>query len=164
MPMIRALSPLALAACLLLAQPLAAAALECPVAAPGGDQAQQKAIAAALPAGASADTGKLRNAVSALRQKGIAPSAIVDGLIAAYCPAVARDAALSDNAKRARVRHFAAQAVRLAYGLESADAIILDVPFAPDVAATINARAQAEGISPEAFVANAVDAWLAQKR
>jgi hypothetical protein len=63
---------------------------------------------------------------------------------------------LSDDQKRAQVRRFAARAVRVVYSLDSADAVILDVPFAPGVLAAINAKAAAERISPEAWVANAV--------
>ena len=46
--------------------------------------------------------------------------------------------------------------MRLVYSLESADAVILDVPFAPGVIAAINARAAAEKVSPEAWVAKAI--------
>ncbi len=161
--MIRLFCPLAMAAAVLLA-PLTAAAFECPNPAPGGNAAQQKSIAAALPADPSTEDLKMNEAVTALRSQGIAPSAIVDGLIAAYCPAIARDSALNENARRARLRHFAGQAVRMAYGLESADAIILDVPFPPDTVVAINARAKAEGVSPDAYVANAGDAYLKQKK
>ena len=103
------------------------------------------------------DAAKLSAAIAALRAKGVSNAMIVDSLIASYCPAVARNTALSDDAKRAQVRRFAARMVRVVYSLDSADAVILDVPFRPGVVDAINAKAAAERISPEAWVANAVD-------
>ena len=51
---------------------------------------------------------------------------------------------------------FASRIVRVVYALDSADAVILDVPFRPAVIDAINAKAAAERISPEAWVANAI--------
>jgi hypothetical protein len=133
------------------------AAFVCPQASVGANAAQDQIIAAAIPAGdALADVAKLNAAVADLRAKGVSNAVLVDSLIASYCPSAAQNAALSDEQKRAQVRRFAGRIMRLVYSLESADAVILDVPFAPDVMATINARAAAEKISPEAWVANTI--------
>ncbi|MGD9920575.1 MAG: hypothetical protein AB7V13_03885 [Pseudorhodoplanes sp.] len=135
----------------------ASAALECPVKSVGTTAAQDQAIAAAIPAGDALDdvTG-LNAAVASLRAKGIGNAILIDSLIASYCPAVARDAALSEAQKRARVSRFAGRIARVVYGLESADAVILDVPFRPDVMSQINAKAVAEKVSPQDWVANAI--------
>jgi hypothetical protein len=54
--------------------------------------------------------------------------------------------------------------MRVVYSLDSAEAVILDVPFRPDVIDAINARARAERISPEAWVAQAIDRDLKAAR
>ncbi len=71
---------------------------------------------------------------------------------------------MSDDQKRAQVRRFASRIVRVVYALDSADAVILDVPFRPSVIDAINAKAAAERISPEAWVANAIDRDLKAAR
>ncbi len=115
-------------------------------------------IAKAIPAGDALDeVTKLNAAVGDLRAKGISSAIVVDSLIASYCPTVARNTALSDDQKRARVARFASRIVRVVYALDSADAVILDVPFRPAAIDAINAKAAAERISPEAWVANAID-------
>jgi hypothetical protein len=135
----------------------ASAAFVCPAKSVGADAKQDQAIAAAIPAGdALDDVTKLNAAVTALRASGVSNAVLVDSLIAAYCPAVAGNTALSDEQKRANVRRFAGRIMRLVYSLESADAVILSVPFPPDVIAAINAKAAAEKISPEAWVAQAI--------
>jgi hypothetical protein len=135
----------------------AEAAFVCPVKSVGTNPAQDQAIAAAIPAGnALDDVTKLNAAVTALQAKGVSNAVLVDSLISSYCPTVAGNSALTDDQKRAQVRRFAGRIVRLVYSLESADAVILDVPFAPNVIAAINARAAAEKISPEAWVAKAI--------
>jgi len=134
--------------------PAASAAFVCPVQSAGAD-------AAAVPAGqALGDANTLNGAIAALREKGLGNAMIVDRLIASYCPVVAGNAALNDDQKRAQVRHFAARTVRLVYALESAGAVFLDVPFQPEQIDAINARAAAERISPEAWVAGVVDRAL----
>jgi hypothetical protein len=134
-----------------------AAALVCPVPSAGATEAQAKEIAAAIPAGdALGDGAKLGAAISALRGKGIGNAILVDGLIAAYCPSVARLSGMTDEQKRAQVRRFAARTVRAVYAFDSTEAVILDVPLAPIVAAAVNAMAAAEKVTPEAWIANAV--------
>ena len=143
----------------------ASAAFVCPVKSVGANAAQDLAIAAAIPAGdALDDVTKLNAAVTALRAKGVSNAIVIDSLISSYCPGVARNTALSDDQKRAQVRRFAARIVRVVYSLDSADAVILDVPFRPGVIDAINAKAAAERISPEAWVANAIDRDLKAAR
>ena len=123
-----------------------------------GRTPRRSAIARAIPAGdALDDVTKLNAAVTALRAKGVSNAVLVDSLISSYCPAVARNTALNDEQKRAQVRRFAARIMRVVYSLDSAEAVILDVPFRPDVVDAINARARAERISPEAWVAHGAD-------
>jgi hypothetical protein len=137
----------------------AAYAFVCPVKSVSANAAQDQAI----PQGDVLDDAvKLSAAITALRAKGASNAIIVDSLIASYCPVVARNSALNDDAKRAQVRRFAARMVRVVYSLDSAEAVILDVPFLPGVNDAINARAAAERVSPEAWVANAVDRMLKQ--
>jgi len=153
----RALVGAAMVTLVAIAPVAASAAFECPVPAPGAAPAQSQAIKAALPAGdAFADLTKLNAAVASLRSQGIGNAIIIDNLIAAYCPTVADNAALTEAQKREAVRRFAGQITRTVYGLESEDAVILDVPFPPNVIAAINARAAAAKISPEAWVAKAI--------
>lgn len=131
--------------------PLQASAFECPVAAAGAGVTDGAGLG---------ETGKLEGAIASMRGKGVNNAMIVDGLIGAYCPAVAKNAALGDAAKRAAVRSFAARAVAAVYGLGSADAVILDVPLPPAVASAVNARAASQKITPEAWVAGAVERAL----
>ena len=143
----------------------ASAAFVCPVKSVGANAAQNKAIAGVIPKGdAFADVTRLNTAVTALRAKGISNAIVIDSLISSYCPAVARDTALSDDQKRAQVRRFASRLVRVVYALDSADAVILDVPFRPGVVDQINAKAAAERIAPETWVANAIDRELKAAR
>ena len=141
----------------------AAYAFVCPVKSVGASEGQDQAIAKAISAGDALDDAvKLSAAIAALRAKGVSNAIIVDSLIASYCPVVARNTALSDDGKRVQVRRFAARMVRIVYSLDSVDAVILDVPFRPGVVDAINAKAAAERLSPEAWVANAVDRMLKQ--
>jgi hypothetical protein len=143
----------------------ASAAFVCPVKTPGANAAQDQMIAKAIPAGDALDeVTKLNAAVGDLRAKGISSAIVVDSLIASYCPTVARNTALSDDQKRARVARFASRIVRVVYALDSADAVILDVPFRPAAIDAINAKAAAERISPEAWVAKAIDRDLKAAR
>ncbi len=136
------------------AQPaLAAGAFECPV----RPVDQPAAVKALLPAGNGLDDpAKLNAAVGAMRAQGVSQGVIIDNLIAAYCPLVAGNAALSDAQRATRVTRFASQIARTVYALDGADQIILDVSFPPSVVAAINAKASAAGVSPEAFIEGAV--------
>jgi hypothetical protein len=138
-----------------------AAGFECGWRPAADEPSQIRDIETLLPVGDAFDQpAKLNAAVDALRQQGLSEVLIVDNLIDAYCPVVAANSALSDAQKTARMRRFAGRVVRFAYRFESADAIILDVPFPPQAVDAINAQAQAAGTTAEAWVAQIVEAQL----
>jgi len=137
----------------------ASAAFQCP--AQPLEAARAATIAAALPSGdAFDDPTALVAAVDALHAEKVGLPLIVDNLIAAYCPTVADQAGLSDAEKTARVNSFAARITRTVYQLDSADAVILDVPFPPTVLDTINAKAKAAGVSGADWVRGVVEQAL----
>lgn len=141
--------------------PLSAAPFVCPAKVVGAGSSQAPQITSVIPTGdALDDVAKLNTAVATLRERGISSGIIIDNLISSYCPAVAANASLNDQQKTAQVRRFAAKIVRVVYALDSADQVILDVPFQPDVLNMINSRAGAERIAPEQWVANAVGSYL----
>lgn len=137
----------------------AAGPFECP--AKPLEAAQAASIKALLPSGdAFEQVDRLDAAVNLLKAQGVNPVLVVDNLIAAYCPLVAERTGLSDAQKASRVTRFAAHVTRVVYSLAGADEIILDVAFPPLVVDAIRARAQAAGVSPEAFIQAAVNAAL----
>lgn len=137
-----------------------ALALDC--AAPsGGDPAATKEITAALAGGAALDDfGRLQESIAGLAAKGLPRTTIVDSLIAAYCPRVAAESGLSEAQKTTAVRAFAARVTQIAYAGGPEDAIILDVPLAPATVQKIDAAAKADGLTPEAWIAKAVEESL----
>ncbi|WP_371346180.1 hypothetical protein [Ancylobacter sp. IITR112] len=150
----------AFALALVAAQPaFAADAFECPKSTL--EAAQAATIKKVLPSGDGLDQADaLDAAVDGLRAAGFGSGLIIDGVIAAYCPSVAAKAGLTDAQKRQQVATFASRVTRTVYSLDSADAVILDVPFPPEILNAINAKAAAAKVSPEAFVRQAVDAAL----
>lgn len=136
-------------------------ALDCPSGAAGADAAEAQAIAATLAGGAAfGDLGWLRESVSGLVAKGIRRTVIIDAMIADYCPRVAEDAALDDAQKTAELRSFAARITQIAYGGGPEDAVILAVPFSPATVDKIDRQARGAGMSPEAWVAGAIEGDL----
>lgn len=114
-------------------------------------------VAALLAAGDPLDNPPVLNAaVDKLRASGLRPALIIDGLVSAYCPTVAANAAWSDEQKTVRMQAFAARTVRLVYSLETADRILLDVPLAPAVVDAVNAKARAANVSPQDWLAGVV--------
>jgi hypothetical protein len=135
-------------------------ALDCPSAS-GADKAEAQAIAASLAGGAAFDDlGWLRESIAGLIAKGLPRTVIIDGMIADYCPRVAADAALSETQKTAGLRSFAARITQVAYGGGSEEAVILAVPFTPATVEKIDRKAREAGVSPEAWVAGAVEGDL----
>lgn len=135
----------------------AAGAFECPT----RPLEQPAAIKALLPVGnALDDPAALNAAIGAMRAMKASQGVIIDSLIAAYCPVVAGNAALSDAQKATRVVRYASKIARTVYAVDGADQIILDVALPPSVVNAIGAKASAAGITPEAFVAGAVAAAL----
>lgn len=125
---------------------------------PAGDGARTAGeIDTLLPSGDVLDhPEQLDAAIDALRRQGMTKSLIIDNLIGTYCPVVAADSSLTDAQKTGRIRQFAARIAGIVYSVESADEIIFDVPFPPDVADTINARASAAKLTPEGWIAELV--------
>ena len=141
--------------------PLMAGPFVCPAKVVGASSSQEQQIASVIPSGdALDDVAKLNVAVAALRSQGISSGIIIDNLISAYCPGVAANASLNDQQKTTQVRRFSAKIIRVVYGLDSGDDIILDVPFQPDVIDVINSKASAERLAPEQWVANAIGSYL----
>lgn len=138
----------------------AALALDC--AAPAGsDTAAEKGITDALAGGAVfEDFGRLPGVIADLTAKGLPKTTVVDTLIAAYCPRVAAESGLSEEEKTTAVRAFAARVTQIAYAGGPEDAVILDVPFSPATLQKIDAAAKADGITPEAWIAKAVQEAL----
>ena len=138
---------------------LSNAAFECPSEPLEGTRAS--AIAATLPTGdAFDDPAALVTAVNALRAENVGLPMIVDNLIAAYCPTVENQTALTDAQKTQKVNQFAARITRTVYNLDSADAIILEVAFPPLVLDSINAKAKTSGVSPADWVKGVVEMAL----
>lgn len=114
-------------------------------------------VAALLSGGDPIDNPAVLNAaVGKLSASGLRPALIIDGLVSAYCPTVAANAALTDAQKTVRMQAFAARTVRLVYALESADAIILDVPLPPTVVDAVNAKARAANVTQQDWLAGVV--------
>ncbi len=109
------------------------------------------------------DPAKLDAAIDTLRRQGLSSALIVDGLIGSYCPIVAADASLTVPQKTSRVQKFAMRITRLVYSFEGAEDIILDVPFDPPVVDAIRSKAAAAGVTPEKWIAEAVDTVLNAK-
>ncbi|CAH1669917.1 hypothetical protein [Chelatococcus asaccharovorans] len=140
------------------ATPASAAGFSCPWK-PIADGKQAANVEKLLPTGdAFDDIAQLNAAVYALRQQGTPETLVIDSLVAAYCPVVASNTALTDAQKSARVMRFAARVMRTVYSLDNADAIILDVPLRPTLVEAARAKAKAAGISVEAWIAGLVEA------
>jgi len=105
----------------------------------------------------------LNSAVDKLRASGLSRALIIDGVMGAYCPMVAANASYSDAQKTARMSAFAGRTVRVVYALESADAVILDVPLPPPVVDSLNAKARAAGVSPTDWLVGLISSAVAAK-
>jgi hypothetical protein len=100
---------------------------------------------------------QLTVAINALRREGMSKSLIVDHLIGAYCPMVARDNSVTDAEKATLVRRFSGQVTRLVYSLESNLDIIINVPLTPDVVDAVNTIAKKQGLSGPAWIEMTID-------
>jgi hypothetical protein len=109
------------------------------------------------------DVGLLNVAIGTLRRDGMSKSLIIDHLIGAYCPMIARDAALTDAEKATLVRRFSGEVTRLVYSLESGLDIIINVPLTPDVVDAVNSIAKEQGLSVPAWIAMTIDNALQQQ-
>ncbi|KAA0969060.1 hypothetical protein FPY71_16075 [Aureimonas fodinaquatilis] len=123
--------------------------------------AQQTVIQSILTSGEAFDNpGLLVEAVTRLHSEGVSPLLTVNGLVAAYCPVIADDASLADSDKTQLVARFAGRVTHIAYGLESADGIILNVTFDPATMDSVTQKAREAGVSPEDWVRDIVEIAL----
>jgi len=151
-----AVSALAVAALVLAApSPSAAKPLVCPTTA-DATKVVSAADLASLTGNDIDRAAKLKRIVTIMSDRGMSAGSIIDNLVGAYCPAVAANTALNDQQKTMAVRTFAAQTARTVYAPDTADAIIIDVPLAPDVANAVNSKAKAARMSPEEWAAKAI--------
>ena len=138
-----------------------AAAFTCPTPTLEGVAGQPTDNGTLLPRGdALDDPAKLNAGVAALRAKGVPAAIIIDRLVANYCAAQAGNTGLDDAERTQRVRSFAGRIARTVYTLDSAETIIIDVPLPAATANAVNAKAAAAGITPQAWMANAVESVL----
>ena len=138
---------------------------ECPSPFKPNAAAKLEQIKGLLPgANAMSDINQLSATIATLRRDGMSKRLIIDHLIGAYCPMVAREASLTDAAKAARVARFSGQVTRLIYSLESGLDIIINVPLTPDVVDAVNSVAERQGLSGPAWIAMTIDYALQQQR
>lgn len=134
---------------------------ECPTQPAGYLKLSPAEMTALLPVGDPLDDpARLDAAIDALRRQGLSSALVIDGLIGSYCPIVAADTLLTVPQKTSRVQKFAMRITRLVYSFEGAEDIILDIPFDPPVVDAIRSRAAAAGMTPEKWIAKAVDTAL----
>lgn len=121
----------------------------------------QTVIQLALPSGdAFHDPDALVQAVTELHADGVSLAETVHSLIAAYCPVVASDTNLSDTQKTQEVQRFATRITSVVYGLDSANEILLNVPFPPVIMDSIAQKARQAGVRPEEWVRDVVELAL----
>ena len=149
---------LSLALCSLTLTPAAAAGkFECPNPFAPTTPAKLEQIKGLLPdVNTMVNVDRLTVAINTLRREGMPKSLIVDHLIGAYCPMVARDSA-TDAEKATLVRRFSGQVTRLVYSLESNLDIIINVPLTPDVVDAVNTIAKKQGLSGPAWIEMTID-------
>jgi hypothetical protein len=156
---------LSLALCTLTLIPAAAAEkFECPNPFTPNSPAKLEQIKGLLPdVDTMGNIDQLTVAINTLRREGMSKSLIMDHLIGAYCPMVARDNSVTDVEKTALVRRFSGQVTRLVYSLESNLDIIINVPLTPDVVDAVNTIAKKQGLSGPAWIEMTIDNALQQQ-
>ena len=119
---------------------------------------------AKLPAGeALADSAKIDATVNTLRQRGLSSGTIVDSIISAYCPVVGERSGLTKAQKTSAIEAYAAKVAKIVYAYSKVDRIFLEVPLPPSVAAAVQSKADASGMSAEEWVAGIVEQAVAGK-
>ena len=143
---------------------VAAETFECPSPFKPNTPAKLEEIKGLLPnINAMADMGQLNVTIETLRREGMPKNLIIDHLIGAYCPMIAREASLTESEKAALVQRFSGQVTRLVYSLESGLDIIINVPLTPDVVDAVNSMARKQGLSGPARIAMTLDNALQQQ-
>jgi hypothetical protein len=148
---------------LTLAPAVAAENFECPSPFKPNTPSKLEEIKGLLPnVNAMADIGQLNVTIDTLRREGMPKNLIIDHLIGAYCPMIAREASLTESEKAALVRRFSGQVTQLVYSLESGLDIIINVPLTPDIVDAVNSIARKQGLSGPAWIAMTIDNALQQ--
>jgi hypothetical protein len=143
---------------------LATEQFECPSPFKPNTPAKLEEIKGSLPdVDAMGNIGRVTATIDTLRREGMSKSLIIDHLIGAYCPMVAREGSLTAAEKTALVRRFSGQVTRLVYSLESGLDIIINVPLTPDIVDAVNVTAKKQGLSTPAWIAMAIDNALQQQ-
>lgn len=144
-------------------QMASAASFACPYQ-PVADRPADK-VAKLLPPGKTlADTSKIAATVSTLRGDGLSSGMIIDGIISAYCPVVAERSGLTDAQKASAIKAYAARVSKIVYAYSNVDRIFFEVPFPPSVAAVVQSKAAASGMSAEEWVAGVVEQAVAGQK
>jgi S-methylmethionine-dependent homocysteine/selenocysteine methylase len=143
---------------------VAADKFECPSPFKPNTLAKLEQINGLLPnANAMSNINQLSDTIATLQRDGMSKRLIIDHLIGAYCPMIAREASLTDAEKAARVARFSGQVTRLVYSLESGLDIIINVPLTPDIVDAVNDIAKKQGLSGPAWIAMTIDDALQQQ-
>jgi hypothetical protein len=101
--------------------------------------------------------------IASFQREGMSKSLMVDHLVGAYCPMVAREVPLTNNEKVALVQRFTGQATRLVYSLESGLDVIINVPLTPDVVDSVNLAARRQGLTAPGWIAMTIDNALSEQ-
>lgn len=131
---------------------------KCPLPSKPNDPAKLEQIRQLLPdVNTMLDLEKLKAMIASFQREGMSKNLMVDHLVSAYCPMVAREVPLTDNEKVALVQRFTGQATRLVYSLESGLDVIINVPLTPDVADSVNLATKRQGLSGSGWIAMTID-------
>ena len=143
---------------------LGAEQFQCPLPSNPNNPAKLEQIKGLLPdVNTMTNIEQLSASIATLRRDGMSKSLIIDHLVGAYCPLVAREAPLTEAEKTDLVRRFTGQVTRLVYSLESGLDIIINVPLTPDVVDAVNSVARKQGLSGPAWIAMTIDNALQQR-
>jgi hypothetical protein len=112
---------------------------------------------------AMTDVEKLSATIASFRRDGMQRSLIIDHLVGAYCPMIAREVPLTAAEKTALVQRFTGQVTMLVYSLESDQDIIINVPLTPYIVDAVNTAAKTQGLSTTAWIAMTIDNALSQQ-
>ncbi|MBB4349386.1 hypothetical protein [Aliirhizobium cellulosilyticum] len=147
------LSALALGILLSANAPAFASGFQCPELGDLPTTALEAKIDTLLPkGGVLAEPAELYEAAVLLRDHGMTAENTINHLVALYCPSVASDSTLSDDAKTNRVRVFAAEATQLVLQEGETEEILYTVKLVPDVADRVEDLATRAGLSVEDWI------------
>lgn len=102
--------------------------------------------------GVLAQPAELYEAAVLLRDHGMTADNTINHLVALYCPSVASDESLSDEAKANRVKVFAAEATQVVLQEGETEEILYTVKLVPDVADRVEDLADRAGVSVEDWI------------